>query len=151
MKNRLATSLVSFAIAALMLSFNAVAGPNDGPSTRSTTPASLLPNQGGVWCTAAVNADGTNAQITGGSAVLSTTKLAGFTGAYEVQFKPPCNSITAVRGFARFVQVDTLEINEAAGYCTTADRVGKVNGVFVQCYDSTGAKADQSFFLFVTR
>ena len=120
MKIRLSSSLVSCAIAALMLSFNAVAGPNDGPSTRSATPSSLTPTQGAAFCTAAVNADGSNAQRNGGSFVLSTTKVPGFTGAYEVLFRPPCSNVTAAAGFARFVQVDTFTTGtEPAGYCTT--------------------------------
>ncbi len=149
MKIRFNTSLVTLAVATSLFAFNAMADINDGPNPRSVAPASLTPTQGAVFCTAAINADGTNAQKAAGSTVLSTTHLG--TGNYEVLFRAPCGNITAANGFARFVQTDTLTTGTTNGHCSTADRAGHVNGVFINCVDVAGAPADNSFFLFVTR
>ena len=69
----------------------------------------------------------------------------------QVIFDEP--NVQAANGWSRWLQVDTLGrnfwINRS---CTTADRAGHVNGVWVSCFDNqTGAPADTSFFLFVAR
>jgi hypothetical protein len=101
-------------------------------------------------CTAAINSDGT---VAGGFGVnqtpTGTIKLG--TGIYQVVFTVPCTNITAARGWARIVQVDTLTAGSIGNVqCTTADRAGNANGVFVNCTNSTGP-VDTSFFLFVLR
>lgn len=140
---------------ALAFSAAAWAGPNDGgaaPVPADATGA-LLPNYGHIMCTAAINSTGT---VAGGFLVnrdvTKTGKVTGFTGAYQVSFAYPCVNITAARGWSRFVQVDTLATGQINGVsCTTADRSGDVNGVFVQCTDGTGNPVDTSFFLNVMK
>jgi hypothetical protein len=72
-------------------------------------------------------------------------------GAYKVGFTKPCKNILALNGWSRWVQADTLETGSEEVFCTTADRIGDANAVFVLCLDASGAPTDASFFLFVAR
>jgi hypothetical protein len=104
--------------------------------------------RGMVRATAAINSNGTVASCFGCNR--SSTGRVG-TGEYQVIFNEP--NVQAANGWSRWLQVDTLGrnfwINRS---CTTADRSGHVNGVWVSCFDNqTGAPADTSFFLFVAR
>lgn len=154
MKNVLRTCLTTFVLTVSVGSVHAlgVNSPSSGEALPSAVPAaSLIPTQGAVFCTAAINDDGTSAQKPVGNHVLSSTRLSA--GNYEVLFRAPCSNVTAAAGFARFVQVDTLTAGAITTgvSCTTADRSGAANGVFVYCTDNTGTAVDTSFFLFVTR
>ena len=103
-------------------------------------------NRGIPFFTAAINADGTLASCF--SCVPSKVKHLA-TGEYQVGFS---QTVTATNGWSRWVQVDTLTINSINNVtCSTADRDGLPSGVFVDCYDGTGANVDTSFFLFVAR
>lgn len=155
MKNVLRKCLTSLVLTLTVGSVQAlgvdVNSPPSGAVVPTVAPASINPTEGAVFCTAAINADGTSAQKPAGNHVLSTTKIS--TGNYEVLFRAPCGNVTAAAGFARFLQVDTLTSGAITTgvSCTTADRAGAANGVFVYCTDNTGAPVDTSFFLFVTR
>jgi hypothetical protein len=136
----------------LAASFAAFAGPNDDPlgAPQDLAVGGAAPNQSAPLCTVAVNSTGT---IAGGTAYAASSALLG-TGIYEVIFKGPCGgNITAARGWARFVQADTLSTGSLAGgvSCTTADRAGNTAGVFIQCANASGALTNTSFFLMVTR
>lgn len=135
--------------AGLVLSMGAM-GQNNGNYGAEDLPVNTANSVlGHVLCTAAINSNGTKA---GGSTVLSSTQLAGFPGAYQVIFKPPCQNITAKLGWARIVQVDTLTTGQVTGVsCTTADRAGQPHGVFVFCTNDAGVPTNTSFFLFVLR
>lgn len=149
MKKKLSAAAVALGLATAMSAFNVMADANGGAAAADAAVGSLNANQGEVFCTAAVNSDGTLASSTAGSFVQSSGHVG--LGQYEVFFKKPCNKITAAEGFARFVQVDTLTTGTTSGYCATADRATGANGVWINCFDGTGAAADRSFFLFVTR
>lgn len=135
--------------AGLVLSMGAM-GQNDGGYAPADLPVGSANNVlGHTLCTAAINTNGTRA---GGASVLSSLQLPGLVGQYQVIFKPPCQNITARNGWARHVQVDTLTTGAIAGVsCTTADRAGQVNGVFVFCHNHLGVATNTSFFLFVLR
>jgi hypothetical protein len=109
---------------------------------RSADPYST---NGKVKCTAAVNEDGT---LAGGKHVVSATRLNP--GQYALSFEKPCTDITAANSWSRWVQVDTLGTGSSDAYCTTADRSGDPNGVYVQCQNLLGS-ADTSFFIFVAK
>jgi len=141
----------ALAIIVSLFSAAAMAGEDNGARPAvSGTASDIGPiqfNQGQVLCTASVNADGTKAA---GESVSAIHYLG--TGTYEIDFQNACSIVTAARGFARWVQVDTLTYGVAnPAVCTTADRFGVAGGVFVTCYDLTGAAVDTSFFLFVAR
>ena len=150
MNKTLKSTLTVLGLCAATAGFNsAFADDNNGPA--AAVPAgSLKANHGQVLCTAAISADGTVAagQHVNKSA-FQTRRLS--IGTYEVDFKQPCGNVTAAKGFARWVQVDTLTTGTAAGSCTTADRAGDASSVWVQCINAVGGLADQSFFLFVAR
>jgi len=134
--------------AGLVLSMGAM-GQNDGGYASSDLPVgSAQDNRGHFLCTAAINSNGTRA---GGATVASSANLG--VGSYQVIFRPPCQNITARNGWARIVQVDTLQILSIGGgvSCTTADRAGNPNGVFVFCHNHAGIATNTSFFLFVAR
>lgn len=105
-------------------------------------------SKGKVKCTAAIKDDGT---------VLSCTKCDPATtvklgvGAYQVGFLKPCDDPTAANGMSRWVQADPLSTGSTSAYCTTADRFGVPNAIYVQCQDSSGNTVDTSFFLFVAK
>jgi hypothetical protein len=123
----------------------------NGVSSSDVGAGSLGTNFGNAVCTAAINSTGT---VAGGASVnksTAQTRRVG-TGLYEVDFLAPCSNVTAKAGFARYVQVDTLQIGTAAPViCTTADRVGDTSSVWVACYDVGGVARNTSFFLTVTR
>jgi len=135
--------------AGLVLSMGAM-GQNEG----SGVAPSDLPvggaqdNRGHFLCTAAINSNGTRA---GGNTVFSSSNLG--LGTYQVIFRAPCQNITARNGWARVVQVDTLTTGSIGGgvSCTTADRAGFPNGVFILCTNAAGVQVNTSFFLFVAR
>lgn len=131
----------------LVLSIGAMGQNDAGYASENLAVGSAQDNRSHFLCTAAVNSDGTRA---GGGTVASTSHIT--TGQYQVVFKAPCTNITAKNGWARVVQVDTLTTGAIAGVsCTTADRSGQPNGVFVFCHSHTGVPTDTSFFLFVAR
>lgn len=146
-----AKRIVSALGGALLLSasFAALADNNDGGPVAQNAPVdSLAGNQSAPMCTAAINSDGTIASPV--AALASAANLGG--GTYEVVFKGACTNITAARGWARFVQVDTLTTGSIGDVkCTTADRAGKPNGVWVNCTNGSGVGTPTSFFLMVTR
>jgi hypothetical protein len=112
---------------------------------------SLNANSARGLCTAAINSDGT---VAGGQFVnknpAETRRISP--GTYEVDFRNPCNNITAARGWARYVQPDTLQIGFLPPrICTTADRAGDASSVYIECYDTNGVLTDTSFFLTITR
>jgi len=133
--------------AGLVLSMGAM-GQNDGGYASSDLPVgSAQDNRGHFLCTAAINSNGTRA---GGATVASSALLAA--GQYQVIFRAPCTNILARNGWARVAQVDTLTTGAIAGVsCTTADRAGNPNGVFVFCHNHAGIATNTSFFLFVAR
>lgn len=134
-------------ILGLAIGASALADDN-GALTDNLAAGSASDNRGQILCTAAINSDGTKA---GGSTVSSSTYLGA--GTYEVLFKGPCaGNITAVKGWARIVQVDTLTAGtHLPTFCTTADRAGATNGVFVKCTDGAGTATDTSFSLYILR
>lgn len=145
------TATFGVSLTAALLSLAAVAGPNDGTGAKDAPAGSLPGNHGQVLCTAAINSDGT---VAGGQHVklAGTSRLGGAgVGNYQVEFFAPCTNIVASRGWARWVQADTLATGTTIGYCTTADRAGNINAVFVTCRDAAGVALDTSFFLFVAR
>ena len=114
-------------------------------------PGSLNANNARGLCTAAINSDGT---VAGGQFVNKNTAETRriSPGTYEVDFRNPCNNITAARGWARYIQVDTLGVGWLPPrICTTADRSGDASSVYVECYDTDGVLTDTSFFLTITR
>jgi hypothetical protein len=142
----LAKSLM-FGAVGMVMTAGVLADDNGGMGAYDAAPNSLQDNRGNILCTAAINSTGTKA---GGAMVLSSARSG--VGTYQIQFKAPCNAIQAARGYARMVQPDTLTDGTLpARTCTTADRAGAPNGVFVSCSDGAGAAADTSFFLFVLR
>jgi len=123
-----------------------------GETAAAITPKVVLTNatKGKVKCTAAINSDGTVARcFKCNQDPLQTRRLGP--GEYEVAFAGlGCTNITADRGFSRWVQADTLGTGSLDAYCTTADRAGDPNSVFVACQNA-GGLVDTSFFLFIAR
>jgi hypothetical protein len=95
--------------------------------------------------TAAIQSNGTLASC---FRCVSAASLGG--GAYQVIFD---ENVQATNGWSRWVQVDTLSTGSISNIsCTTADRAGNVNGVFVLCSaNNTGVSTPTSFFLIVAR
>ncbi len=133
--------------AGLVMSMGAM-GQNDASYGAENLPVgSAQDNRSHFLCSAAINSDGSRA---GGGTVASSTRIT--TGQYQVVFRAPCTNITARNGWMRVVQVDTLTTGSIAGVsCTTADRAGQVNGVFVYCHNHAGVATDTSFFLLLAR
>lgn len=131
----------------MLLSGVSFAANDDGVAPLNIS--SAVATRGQVLCTAAVNSTGS---IPG---CFSCNKLQSSRlslGNYQVAFTGICENITAARGWSRWLQVDTLATGAIFGVsCTTADRAGNPNAVFVQCVNSAGALTDTSFFLFVAR
>jgi hypothetical protein len=145
-----ALRLSALALVTALAGGAAVAGPNDpGGRIPADAPAgSLSNNQGALLCTAAINSD---ASLAGGTQYVASASLVA-TGSYEVIFKGACKNITAARGYARIVQVDTLTTGSISGItCSSADRAGNRDGVWVNCTDGAGVQTNTSFFLFVLR
>ena len=122
-------------------------GPTVSPSSVAPLVTPAKPTNGSVKCTAAVNS---NASILSckNCNPADTTHIG--TGSYQVGFNKPCQNILAVNGWSRWVQPDTLGIGSEVAFCTTADRSGDANAVFVRCSDASGP-VDASFFLFVAK
>jgi hypothetical protein len=124
-----------------------VNGTTASPSAVTPLPVTAKATKGSVKCTAAINSD---------ASVLSCnhcnpadTNHIG-TGRYQVGFSKPCQNILAVNGWSRWVQADVLNDSSENAYCTTADRSGDVNAVYVQCQNA-GGLVNASFFLFVAK
>lgn len=150
MKNVRFTLAVAAAGVALFTSAAAIGQGLNGPDVNASDApvGSLATNQGALLCVAAVNSTGT---IAGGGSFVASSALLG-TGNYEVIFKGACRNITAARGWARWVQVDTLTDGSIDNVtCTTANRAGNQDGVWVRCTDGAGTGVNTSFFLFVAR
>jgi hypothetical protein len=134
---------------AIPLARNAMAGgTNANGIAQVPVPAAtkVKPNNGKVKCTAAINFDGS---ILNCKHCNPTDTGQISTGQYQVGFTKPCTNILAVDGWSRWVQADTLSTGDELAFCTTADRAGDVNAIFVECFDDTGADVNASFFLFV--
>ena len=108
--------------------------------------------RGVVFKTAAINSNGTIANCFRCNGA-STLHLG--TGIYQVGFD---ENVQAVRGWSRMVQVDTLGTGSLNAWCTTADRAGVANAIWVSCQAPGGpgsmgksVPADVSFFIFVAR
>jgi hypothetical protein len=134
--------------AGVVLSAGALAQTNGGAEYPLDVPiGSLKFNIADVLCTAALNSNGSTA---GGETVAGSTRLG--VGTYQVTFKKPCQNITAKNGWARMVHPDTHTFGSLPSVnCTTADRAGVPNAIWVACYNAAGAPADTSFGLFVLR
>jgi hypothetical protein len=104
--------------------------------------------RGVVFATAAINPDGTVANCF--TCNKSLTGIAEGPGTYQVFFN---QNVQANNGWSRWVQVDTLSTGSIANVsCTTADRAGHANAVWVACFNNqTGVETPTSFFLFVAR
>lgn len=143
------------ALAVCVTSARTFAGQDDGDegvitaSPSSVTPLASGPKatKGSVKCTAAVNSDGSVLSCNHCNAA-DTQRTS--TGHYQVGFKKPCTNILAANGWSRWVQPDTLEGGSEIAFCTTADREGDANAVFVLCENASGA-VNASFFLFVAK
>jgi hypothetical protein len=106
----------------------------------AVAPAVTLSHSSIGLLSAAINSNGTVASCLGctGAVHLST-------GSYEINF--PFN-VQATNGWSRFVQVDTLSTGSIVNIvCTTADRAGNADAIFVLCVNSAGTDTDTSFFL----
>jgi len=126
----------------------ALAQDDNGP-TQSVPVASSSPKatSGSVKCTADINSDGS--VLACKSCNTANTKSLG-TGEYQVEFKAPCTNILAIDGWSRWVQPDALNTGSTYAYCTTADRRGDANAVWVQCQNNSGP-VNTSFFLFIAK
>lgn len=87
---------------------------------------------------------GTLARGTGD--VVSSTKIDGFAGAYDVEFDDNVRGCLYVATIGNSTDLGT----EPSGEITTNGRFNSVNGVFIQTGDSSGAVADRGFHLLVT-
>jgi hypothetical protein len=127
----------------------AFAGDNDN-GTAAAIPLTTTPKatNGSVKCTASVNSDGSVLACKHCNPADTSHLLPG---EYQVGFKKPCQNILAVNGWSRWVQADTLSTGNEKVFCTTADRAGDANAIYVQCEDADGTLTDASFFLFVAR
>jgi hypothetical protein len=119
----------------------------------SAAPTALnQPTRGVVFKTAAITGNATIASCFRCEA--ATTIHLGI-GEYQVGFD---ENVQAINGWSRWVQVDTLGTGSVNAWCTTADRAGVPDAIFVSCQAPGGpgnqgnSKAvDVSFFLFVAR
>jgi hypothetical protein len=108
--------------------------------------------RGVVFKTAAINNDGSVAACFRCNGAI-TTHVG--TGEYQIGFD---ENVQANNGWSRFVQVDTLSAGSLNAWCTTADRAGVPDAIFVSCQTPGGPGSggnskpvDVSFFLFVAR
>jgi hypothetical protein len=131
----------------LAVTRHAAAQVNGPDVTHAARAQAALANatRGIPFKTAAINSNGTIASC---FRCVSATHLAQ--GEYQVTFD---ENVQANNGFSRWLQVDTLGTGSISNVsCTTADRAGNVNAVFVICtLGSSGVITDTSFFLFVAR
>ncbi|MCU1295171.1 MAG: hypothetical protein JWP08_4021 [Bryobacterales bacterium] len=125
-----------------------------GAAPSTATPGAVLaqPTRGVVFKTAAINSDGSPASCFRCDGV-NTTRLG--VGQYQVAFD---EDVEATNGWARWIQVDTLGFGSSNAWCTTADRFGVPNAIFVSCQAPGGpgsggnsTNVDVSFFVFVAR
>jgi hypothetical protein len=149
-------ALVAFTLLAVHLSAqndNAVQNTNSngGLALQAITLSGGI-SRGVVFKTAAINTDGSVAGCFRCDK-LHTVKIS--TGAYQVAFD---ELVQANQGWSRWVQVDTLSTGSENAWCTTADRSGDANAIYVQCQHEGGAGSmgnsvpvDTSFFIFVAR
>jgi len=126
------------------------ASANNGVAAAPSVSTAPKFTNGSVKCTADINSDGSVLSCKHCDPDPAKTFQFG-TGEYVVAFKKPCQNILAVNGWSRWVQPDTLSIGYEQAFCTTADRAGDSNAVYVQCWDLSGNSVDASFFLFVAR
>jgi hypothetical protein len=142
-------SLAAVLAVGLGLATGAAFAGDDNTDTAAAIPLTTTPKatNGSVKCTASINSDGSVLACKHCDAT-DTTRLN--TGEYKVGFKKPCQNLLAVNGWSRWAQADTLSTSNTTAYCTTADRTGDSNAIYVQCQDAGGVK-DSSFFLFVAR
>ena len=145
-------SAVTFAVAVgfiVVFGTGSVSAQENEDANASTAEATTFKTTNGiVKCTAAIRSDGSVAACKHCNP--SDTSHLGTTGTYAIGFDKPCLNILASNGFSRWVQADTLHTGSSNAYCTTADKAGDANAVFVKCQDSSGP-VDTSFFLFVAR
>jgi hypothetical protein len=140
------------AVGICVTSAGAFAQQGDAPAVKPSAAAPAATNKatnGSVKCTADINADGSIFACKHCNPA-DTMHLVP-TGEYQVGFSKPCLNITSANGWSRWVQVDPLSASSSNAYCTTADRSGDVNAIYVQCQDNTGAAVDASFYLFIAR
>ena len=125
---------------------------NEGPGVGTHDTGPFGPkNHGQVLCTGFINSTGS---VAGGQDVNTTINTRIGVGTYNVKFTGPCGgNIRVNNGWARWTQVDTLGFGTINGSCTTADLAATagVGGIWVNCFNSTGAPADRSFSIFVAR
>ena len=149
-------ALVTFALLAVHLSAQNDNAVQNGLVNGVAEPAGITLSggiaRGVVFKTAAINTDGS---VAGCFRCDRTHTLHLNTGQYQVAFD---ELVTANQGWSRWVQVDTLSTGSENAWCTTADRVGDTNAIYVQCQHEGGAGsmgnsvlADTSFFIFVAR
>ena len=132
------------------------AGQDDGdvnattasPSPVTSLGATAKATKGSVKCTAAINSDGS--VLSCNHCNRGDTNHLSPTGQYQVGFSKPCQNILAVNGWSRWVQADDLSNGVVTAFCTTADRNGDANAVYVQCQNASGP-VNTSFFLFVAK
>jgi hypothetical protein len=129
---------------------NVAAQENNGPNLTHAARAGVVlgtPTRGIPFKTASINADGSIASCF--RCVVSALRF-GTSGDYQVIFD---ENVQATNGWSRWLQVDTLTTGSISNIsCTTADRAGNVNGVFVLCTaGNTRVSTPTSFFLFVAR
>jgi hypothetical protein len=98
------------------------------------------PTRGVVFKTAAMNNDGSVAACFQCSTPI--TQHLG-TGIYQVGFD---ENVQAVNGWSRFVQVDTLGASSLNAWCTTADRAGVPEAIFVSCQPGPGRRRQPGQF-----
>lgn len=127
---------------------------NGDSPTALAAPAIVLnqATRGVVFKTAAMNSNGSVAHCFRCEPV-STIRLG--VGEYQVAFD---ENVQANNGWSRWVQVDTLSIGSVNAWCTTADRAGVPNAIWVSCQAPGGPGSqgnskpiDVSYFLFVAR
>lgn len=152
MKKNILKRNLAITVGGLLLAFTAhAASNNNGGIAPQVLPGASQPSHGLTMCTAAINSTGV---VVSGQHVF-TAATATFRvglGQYQVAFAGPCNPATAASGHSRWVQVDTLTTGTAPQVsCTTADRGGVANAVWVECKNGAGVLTDTSFFLFVAR
>jgi hypothetical protein len=148
-------ALVAFSLLAVHLSAqndNAVQNANSNGELTSQVVTLGEINRGVVFKNAAINTDGSVASCFR-CIRLHTVKLS--TGTYQVAFD---ENVQATNGWFRWVQVDTLSTGSENAWCTTADRAGNADAIYVQCQHEGGAGSmgnsapvDTSFFIFVAR
>jgi hypothetical protein len=146
MRSRTAFFALTLCAGALPGAALAQGAPEDAPN------GSLVPNQGHILCTAAINSSGAPATAPTSDTVIQVpnTKRLG-PGLYQVAFLPPCGNVQIKNGWFRIVQVDSLSTGAAASrFCTTWDS-SLINAVIVKCFSGNNTPANTSFTISVSR